>query len=1674
MPSVREWAQLKRQQGAPDDVVAKALVKLGAVTQDGRPVDAVLDGDVDTAKAAWRAQKASQAPSRGIQSAPPVTIRKPATAPPGERVEEVTFPPMVLGGRPLTEEDRALVEGLPAVAAGRVMDIADPRERARAVDALRLAERAAVDIADPEAVERIVPPGVENVPAPEPAGGRHIARRLVAPAVRVPGMAAGVVTGLGETAAGVAGEALGFKPVEEELAKRQRQEAAALGERPVSPEREQGAAQAYTLTEEDLRARLAASRALEKLPQKEDRTAVERFAATPLTSTAAFGKDLFSDLVDNMAAILNLVGEAAGARTSEEEIGRGTFLESMQQQFGAGQEVGEMLAGGAVGGTAALLANLPQAAETRPFTTAMMLWPLLRALPTERLTPGLAALKRKVGAVATAAGERIGADKLSALAAKYLLPRMKRVPMADRLAHLKRWVSDRIQQPDADTTILVSRMLEDPETLAAEVEAGFAELAREAERGTITAAEIHAPAARKPSLEVKGEGVPIEEQIRAIEEERAPRPPSAQGPTPGTVDVRAAATAAHAVAGIPKAFDRFLALEGVWRKAATHEAPAVLEAVAKTRAQMVAVRDKLAGEVKGAETLLRRLDALDDRGPSAVAERDAFAAKHGGTLARLPAKRAQLDAFDQAIGRATEIVEGPDVVPRAGGETELRRTEIPVEFVKGRARQPAEVMEMEAALMRRPEGGPSPKELVQRKLFTPDEVERFSPPSRVEALAQALLPETRTPIDVQPVLDHPRVRAVVEGIVKGMKGIYRQADLIEGKGGEEILGIRQIELARRGTAFIPDEEALRIVTSAFRDDSVQRLRSPKAREEIVARIRKKHPELSEEGLQASLLRMADSHLLDQAFNYNIALESGARVNLFQEMLDTFKDKPEILREVVSEATRQIGVTVAADVTKGRLAAGMVEEIERFGMHNQDLPEVVQNIARGVLIEGQAPPQILNRFTAKDIATRLDAVKERVIDDVAAARRISRTKAARKVEALISRFNNTFTRASPALKDRFPQAAEAITFLKAQAGVERAQGTYGVTQVAEGFNDAASWYFEAADQARQEVGLLGALGKNMRAGLTAGNLSAHINNFSSNTGIQGLRRGVTPLGVWRQLAQTKWLWEQYRQGKLASQPRLERLLRGIERSRIMDTDIVDAEFATMNDPSFTQAGWRRKITEPLRKLNAAMLKAYKFGDSVFKVDEAVRNGQELWTRIDVLGDGKHLDLRTSPRRWVRVRKYGQHFTLEERGVGQAPGRALPIPVERLDQAVANAAGVPGTNLFFNMKDVPNWLLLLRAGHFGGFASPFLTWAWKSLDIPGLKRGLLTEVMTGDAGVYTPTNDPAIWALQARASAAVAVRRALVMNALRAEFLERDERALREVFRWLPSDVGLVLLDEGTNPGYVGFKDWNSANWAGSTEALFRLGTAAFVAANPDMTADKLYGFDPETGDWEDDADLAKYPAAHQEDVRKRRALWKKHHTGELWAPADAIQLAGLAGHPLIQLVADVNEAERRGRAVSGADIARNYGVLLMGGLLHRVADVSISAADPYSPLSSRSFAIEEDPEETEEHVRWAVRRITSLGGRTREIERTGRDYFRRLKTAFRASLLKDKQNRLKAMERAEEDSESMDALSRQVDFLSGIIDDEIDDEQDHFDEVVEKVTGRQEKRRAETPAQEARP
>ena len=676
-----------------------------------------------------------------------------------------------------------------------------------------------------------------------------------------------------------------------------------------------------------------------------------------------------------------------------------------------------------------------------------------------------------------------------------------------------------------------------------------------------------------------------------------------------------------------------------------------------------------------------------------------------------------------------------------------------------------------------------------------------------------------------------------------------------------------------------------------------------------------------------------------------------------------KIKPEHLAD---DVIQRIGGEVAADLQTKGIIAGIESQAKKYA--GETVAPYGENIIKSILLEGEVLPVAL-RFAPEELVSSILNNKTSIIKRI--------TSEALETDRWIKHLPEKVDRIVERLKE-----------------FEKAPAEYGGGYVAPGFKNVLHWQ-NIANRTLNDPSGWRSLMRAMKAQLTARNIPTHKNNLQSNAGVMLMRRGTIadPL---RFIAQPLKLWRDFKKNKIKD-PQTQKMMEAIEATGILDTDLIDAEVGTIRYGVGKLPGYKQ--------FNQGLEGLYKnFGDGALKLEETIYNYKKLYKDYATLKDGESIGFWVSPRKKVILEKTAKGFV--QYTVGQKRrGRKLLSETE-LAELTAQGAKEPPLAVYFDYADAPIALQWLKAAPILGIASPFFTWSWKALDFPG-KRGLMSRTLEG--GLLVDTNNKTILARQLADATRISLMRSGVINGMREQLSEYKD--LGKLFKWMPSSSSQQLVVALTNPAYVLGADFSGASWGGPTELLFRGFTEAYItAAWGEKELEKMYPTDREL------EDLSQHSPKEAKEMLQRRSLWSKHMNGELWSASQALDLIGLAGSPILDMVQYIEDTDQPYKTFNMKDVYKRFGALMLGGTLHRIADITLARYDNYKDLSTRSWAIREDDRETEDFIRWSIRRVSGMGyTRPKNIFTGGKKYFSQMETRWKASLVHPLSRKVKKME-----------------------------------------------------------
>lgn len=602
---------------------------------------------------------------------------------------------------------------------------------------------------------------------------------------------------------------------------------------------------------------------------------------------------------------------------------------------------------------------------------------------------------------------------------------------------------------------------------------------------------------------------------------------------------------------------------------------------------------------------------------------------------------------------------------------------------------------------------------------------------------------------------------------------------------------------------------------------------------------------------------------------------------------------------------------------------------------------------------------------------------------------------------------------------------------------------------EGVIDSLKWEWAAKQAVDNATGFWDRLNRHIKGNLTARNIASAINNLKANFVYQTFRRGEPFLAA--TLTDMIRKYHAFRTGKSVRgdmgfklDPFDTEFFKAMERTGILDTTMLDAELGGLGVSDLLG-----DISKPVKKATRKMEEFYKAGDNIFKLEESRRNYKKLHNVMDELQDGEFITVEVKDGRHVKLTRRGDKF--ESEGVVLEP--------HQVNDIVANAASLPAQRIFFDYTNVPNAVKWVRASKALGVTSPFFTWFWKAVDIPGMKRGLMREMLSD--GVNYSTNNKKLNMLKRAQIIKSSARRHAMLAGVREAVKEpNNSDTLRKALAYSPREFNLQLLDYTTNPTWIGHDSEESANQFGPSDILVRAIMSGMAATESDQDILEVL-YPKEHGKFGEQIDFDLSTVEDPEirrDILIRRKLLRKHHSNEAFTPEDAAQLIGVSGSPILDGVIMLREASRQGGKVNTPKLMQMITTALVGGTWAALGDIAVaSMVDPNSPsklLTTRRWAENEIGEPEEKFIKWAIRRMTGIGFRPLDVGQRSERYFKNKEREWKESLTGDLRELLE--ENPELSPIDRDNINQRIIDLEKIVEGEMMLEKLRFDEVFQNI------------------
>jgi len=823
---------------------------------------------------------------------------------------------------------------------------------------------------------------------------------------------------------------------------------------------------------------------------------------------------------------------------------------------------------------------------------------------------------------------------------------------------------------------------------------------------------------------------------------------------------------------------------------------------------------------------------------------------------------------------------------------------------------------------------------------------------------------------------------------------------------------------------MPPRFADRILANIFHNQSVHWLRNKTVRDLVIDRLSELDPAVPKKEWNRILNNMVEPSLTEGVFEYRLELPNGKVISTMELITDTVEKLPaEIKKDIRAEAWMQIGYEVAADIQRRQLRQGLHTESTRF--FNKEggtqITDYVRNIVRGTLLDNEMLPQSIKRFKLAQVLEELEANKDKYVKSIGYTHLDYADNLLR-----INKLIRTLSKYEP------PE------------GIIRNYVGRDVTAVNRGLNSTLSWHIKTLNTARDANSMLWRITTGIKAHLTALNPSATVTNFMANVFVQSQKRGKGPLGVIADLVDSGTVYKQYLEGKLPSHlADLEPFLKEVEASGLLNTTVVEAELGSLKNPAASYWGktWRKLTAQK------TLTGLYRFGDNIFKFDQALRGIISLRNQLRHFEIGDFYVLEMTKDRKGILAKTKEGWELK------TPEGTKQLSEKEYRKVVVDAASKIAQSLFFDYSEASLYAKALRTAPIVGTASPFYIWQHKAVDMPG-KPGLLSAILPGGEEIAGYTNNKKVRRMQEKAALKLSARRVMSINGMRNALMDKDRDEVAKILTRVPGNLSPVLLQDITNPEFLQFNRWESVNFGEPTlKVLGIIQGLIHRAAHPNLRTEEglreLYPILKDGGiDWE----LKTLPEKERKRILTVRKMVLKNEANQYWSIADVTRLAGLAGGPFVDFLEEVSTGERRLTDPTLAEIYRDFGMVMFGGAVHKVMDIAIASADPTSEWSTRRYAIADDSTDVEDFTRWAVRKITGRGWQKVDTKEKVNNYFKKVGSGLRSSISREMKIKAKKLSTLGQTSEAKMYLEKAA-MIDHIIKNELAAEKKRILEII---------------------
>ena len=790
------------------------------------------------------------------------------------------------------------------------------------------------------------------------------------------------------------------------------------------------------------------------------------------------------------------------------------------------------------------------------------------------------------------------------------------------------------------------------------------------------------------------------------------------------------------------------------------------------------------------------------------------------------------------------------------------------------------------------------------------------------------------------------------------------------KGADDIVD-RIVEAGNRSSApsrpRLKREAVVKVLTDALNKDGLTLALSPRARGAVYAHVAKLMPkgvrDVFMKSFDDAIVEASKSFMSKEQTNLKITMPDGTSKTIRQLLVEVGEEMaakdPKGYREWQAEAVRATGPSLGGVLEKALTAQELVNEAKRF---------TYKDTAKKVDPKKDAQPADITHLDGKTVKSMIKGNEARPL--MAPHEVVRQIDPKVSVNPDASFYAKVPDRVRDFMMDNSPDKA-----IPKDLYIDK-----GFLKTIETRLDG----MELVDKATWGV----KLAQHIRLGYTAYNLPTSKGNSVANVVIESGTTGVDPITVTKGVVEAHRWWTKGSAGKFTGAELRE--FRGLQKSGAVATNILEDIVANIGKHAKSEQG----AVAAVRKTGAAARKFYQAQDAAFKVYSARRNYKIINDKANSLADGRSLWVQLRDGPVVKLKKVDGHVTL----------RGKTLSEQGLADILANASTVPALGRFFDYTSGGLGLKRRMGSPATSWAAPYFSWPYYAMDIPGVKRGLLTNILDDAGGGFWKTNDPVLVAEGAKEAIRVGARRASLEQA-GLMLTDKDRRKYGADLAWGRADESARLAFPTDTPGEADVLKFRQEYVGSASEVIWRMFHSGATA---------VLG-----GDWLADTSGDKraqslVPGINAQASRKRlRRMWLKKQKGEIVSGEQMLGAVGFGGALIEGMYDEIVGKRGYGRKPTRWDkVVMDFTKMMIGGTPGTVVEVAAGLADPYGDAGNRRTSTVKGKSGPEPAFRYMIRKLLSIGANPIDTEKQFETAMDQKVKMLNASLLGAKKRREK--------------------------------------------------------------